>query len=242
MRGSRVQAVSNELNGERIDIILWSSNSAQFVINAMSPANVVSIIVDEETNSMDVAVEESKLSQAIGRGGQNIRLASDLTQWRLNVMSESEALEKDENEIQKVIEFFIKKLSVGEDVATLLAQDGFRSIEEIAYVPLNELQQIEGFDENLITALRDRAQDQLLVEAISTEENLDIHGPAEDLLSLPQMTPELAYALARSGVNTKNKLAEQSIDDLQEINELNEDLAAKIILEAREDWFKSGIN
>ena len=241
MRGSRVQAVSNELNGERIDIILWSSNSAQFVINAMSPANVVSIIVDEETNSMDIAVEESKLSQAIGRGGQNIRLASDLTQWRLNVMSESEALEKDENEIQKVIEFFIKKLSVGEDVATLLAQDGFRSIEEIAYVPLNELQQIEGFDENLITALRDRAQDQLLVEAISTEENLDIHGPAEDLLSLPQMTPELAYALARSGVNTKNKLAEQSIDDLQEINELNEDLAAKIILEAREDWFKSGI-
>jgi len=122
-----------------------------------------------------------------------------------------------------------------------LAQDGFRSIEEIAYVPLNELQQIEGFDENLITALRDRAQDQLLVEAISTEEDLDIHGPAEDLLSLPQMTPELAYALARNGVNTKNKLAEQSIDDLQEINELNEDLAAKIILEAREDWFKSGI-
>jgi N utilization substance protein A len=241
MRGSRVQAVSNELNGERIDIILWSSNSAQFVINAMSPANVVSIIVDEETNSMDIAVEESKLSQAIGRGGQNIRLASDLTQWRLNIMSESEALEKDENEIQEVIKFFIKKLSVGEDVATLLAQDGFRSIEEIAYVPLNELQQIEGFDENLITALRDRAQDQLLVEAISTEEDLDIHGPAEDLLSLPQMTPELAYALARNGVNTKNKLAEQSIDDLQEINELNEDLAAKIILEAREDWFKSGI-
>jgi N utilization substance protein A len=241
MRGSRVQAVSNELNGERIDIILWSSNSAQFVINAMSPANVVSIIVDEETNSMDIAVEESKLSQAIGRGGQNIRLASDLTQWRLNIMSESEALEKDENEIQEVIKFFTKKLSVGEDVASLLAQDGFRSIEEIAYVPLNELQQIEGFDENLITALRDRAQDQLLVEAISTEESLDIHGPAEDLLSLPQMTPEIAYALARNGVNTKNKLAEQSIDDLQEINELNEDLAAKIILEAREDWFKSGI-
>jgi N utilization substance protein A len=207
----------------------------------MSPANVVSIIVDEETNSMDIAVEESKLSQAIGRGGQNIRLASDLTQWRLNIMSESEALEKDENEIQEVIKFFTKKLSVGEDVATLLAQDGFRSIEEIAYVPLNELQQIEGFDENLITALRDRAQDQLLVEAISTEESLDIHGPAEDLLSLPQMTPEIAYALARNGVNTKNKLAEQSIDDLQEINELNEDLAAKIILEAREDWFKSGI-
>jgi N utilization substance protein A len=122
-----------------------------------------------------------------------------------------------------------------------LAQDGFRSIEEIAYVPINELQQIEGFDENLITALRDRAQDQLLVQAISTEENLDIHGPAEDLLSLSQMTPELAYALARSGVNTKNKLAEQSIDDLQEIHELNEDLAAKIILEAREDWFESGI-
>jgi len=241
MRGSRVQAVSNELNGERIDIILWSDNPAQFVVNAMSPANVVSIVVDEETNSMDIAVEESKLSQAIGRGGQNIRLASDLTQWRLNVMSESEALEKDEHETQKVIEFFIKKLSVGEDVASLLAQDGFRSIEEIAYVPLNELQQIEGFDENLITALRDRAQDQLLIEAISTEEDLDIHGPTEDLLALSQMTSELAYALARNGVNTKNKLAEQSIDDLQEIDELNEDLAAKLILEAREDWFKSGV-
>jgi N utilization substance protein A len=156
-------------------------------------------------------------------------------------MSESEALEKDENEIQQIIEFFVNKLSVGEDVATLLAQDGFRSIEEIAYVPLNELQRIEGFDENLITALRDRAQDQLLIEAITTEENLDIHGPAEDLLSLSQMTPELAYALARNGVNTKNKLAEQSIDDLQEIDGLNEDLAAKIILEAREDWFQSGI-
>ena len=240
MRGSRVQAVSNELNGERIDIILWSDNPAQFVINSMSPANVISIIVDEETNSMDIAVEESKLSQAIGRGGQNIRLASDLTQWKLNVMSEAEAEEIDEHEMQKIVDLFTNKLSVSEDVASLLAQDGFSSIEDIAYVPIDELQQIEGFDEKLVAELRERAQDQLLIEAISTEEDLDIHGPSEGLLGLPLITPELAFSLARMGINTKNKLAEQSVDDLQEIDELDEDLAAKVILQAREDWFKAG--
>ena len=240
MRGSRVQAVSNELNGERIDIILWSDNAAQFVINAMSPANVISIIVDEETNSMDIAVEEAKLSQAIGRGGQNIRLASDLTQWKLNVMSEADAQEIDEHEMQKIIDLFTNKLSVDEDVASLLAQEGFSNIEEIAYVPINELEEIEGFDEKLVAELRERAQDQLLIEAISTEEDLDIHGPSDDLLELPLMTPELAFSLARAGVNTKNKLAEQSVDDLQEIDGLDEDLAAKVILQAREDWFKAG--
>ena len=240
MRGSRVQAVSNELNGERIDIILWSDNAAQFVINAMSPANVISIIVDEETNSMDIAVEEAKLSQAIGRGGQNIRLASDLTQWKLNVMSEAEAQEIDEHEMQKIIDLFSNKLSVDEDVASLLAQEGFSNIEEIAYVPIGELEEIEGFDEKLVAELRERAQDQLLIEAISTEEDLDVHGPSDDLLELPLMTPELAFSLARAGVNTKNKLAEQSVDDLQEIDELDEDLAAKVILQAREDWFKAG--
>ena len=240
MRGSRVQAVSNELNGERIDIILWSDNAAQFVINAMSPANVISIIVDEETNSMDIAVEESKLSQAIGRGGQNIRLASDLTQWKLNVMSEAEAQEIDEHEMQKIIDLFTNKLSVDEDVASLLAQEGFSNIEEIAYVPIGELEEIEGFDEKLVAELRERAQDQLLIEAISTEEDLDVHGPSDDLLELPLITPELAFSLARAGVNTKNKLAEQSVDDLQEIDELDEDLAAKVILQAREDWFKAG--
>ena len=240
MRGSRVQAVSNELNGERIDIILWSDNPAQFVINSMSPANVISIIVDEETNSMDVAVEESKLSQAIGRGGQNIRLASDLTQWKLNVMSEVEAQEIDEHDTQKIIDLFTNKLSVDEDVASLLAQDGFSNIEDIAYVPVDELQQIEGFDEKLVAELRERAQDQLLIEAISKEEDLDIHGPSDDLLKLPLITQELAFSLARIGINTKNKLAEQSVDDLQEIDELDEDLAAKVILQAREDWFKAG--
>ena len=240
MRGSRVQAVSNELNGERIDIILWSDNAAQFVINSMSPANVISIIVDEETNSMDLAVEESKLSQAIGRGGQNIRLASDLTQWKLNVMSEAEAQEIDEHEMQKIVDLFTNKLSVDEDVASLLAQDGFSTIEDIAYVPIGELEEIEGFDEKLVAELRERAQDQLLIEAISTEEDLDVHGPSADLLELQLMTPELAFSLARIGVNTKNKLAEQSVDDLQEIDSLDEDLAAKVILQAREDWFKAG--
>jgi len=240
MRGSRVQAVSNELNGERIDIILWSDNAAQFVINAMSPANVISIIVDEETNSMDIAVEEAKLSQAIGRGGQNIRLASDLTQWKLNVMSEADAQEIDEHEMQKIIDLFSNKLSVDEDVASLLAQEGFSNIEEIAYVPIDELEEIEGFDDKLVAELRERAQDQLLIEAISTEEDLDVHGPSDDLLELPLITPELAFSLARAGVNTKNKLAEQSVDDLQEIEELDEDLAAKVILQAREDWFKAG--
>ena len=240
MRGSRVQAVSNELNGERIDIILWSDNPAQFVINSMSPANVISIIVDEESNSMDIAVEESKLSQAIGRGGQNIRLASDLTKWKLNVMSEAEAQEIDEHEMQKIVDLFTNKLAVDEDVASLLAQDGFSNIEDIAYVPINELELIEGFDESLVNELRERAQDQLLIEAISKEEDLDIHGPSDDLLELSLITSELAYSLARVGINTKNKLAEQSVDDLQEIDELDEDLAAKVILEARQDWFRAG--
>ena len=240
MRGSRVQSVSNELNGERIDIILWSDNNAQYVVNAMSPANVVSIVVDEENQSMDIAVEEAKLSQAIGRGGQNIRLASDLTQWKLNVMSEAEAQDIDENEMQKIVDLFTNKLSVDEDVASLLAQDGFSNIEDIAYVPIDELQQIEGFDEKLVEELRERAQDQLLIEAISKEEDLDIHGPSDDLLELQLITPELAFSLARVGINTKNKLAEQSVDDLQEIDELDEDLAAKVILQAREEWFKAG--
>ncbi|SVC71110.1 uncharacterized protein METZ01_LOCUS323964, partial [marine metagenome] len=198
------------------------------------------IIVDEETTSMDIAVEESKLSQAIGRGGQNIRLASDLTQWKLNVMSEAEAQDIDEHEMQKIVDLFTNKLSVDEDVASLLAQDGFSNIEDIAYVPINELQQIEGFDEKLVAELRERAQDQLLIEAISKEEDLDVHGPSDDLLELQLITPELAFSLARVGINTKNKLAEQSVDDLQEIDGLDEDLAAKVILQAREDWFKAG--
>jgi len=240
MRGSRVQSVSNELNGERIDIILWSNNNAQFVVNAMSPANVVSIIVDEEKNSMDIAVEEAKLSQAIGRGGQNIRLASELTGWKLNVLSETEALEKDDEEIKDNAQIFVEKLSVGEDVATLLAQEGFSTIDQVAYVPINELEKIDGFDETLVNELRERAQDQLLVEAISTEENLEKNGPSENLIQLESVTESIAYALARNGINDKDTLAEQSIDDLIDIDEIDETLAGEIILEARKEWFEKG--
>ena len=240
MRGSRVQSVSNELNGERIDIILWSDNTAQFVVNAMSPANVVSIVVDEENQSMDIAVEEAKLSQAIGKGGQNIRLASELTQWKLNVLSETEALEKDDEEIQKITDLFVESLSVGDDVAVLLAQEGFTSIEQVAYVPVTELQKIDGFDETLVNELRERAQDQLLLEAISTEENLEDNGPSEDLLALENVTEEFAFSLARIGINTKTLLAEQSIDELIEVDGITEEMASAMILEAREDWFKEG--
>ncbi len=242
MRGSRVQAVSNELNGERIDIILWSDNTAQYVVNAMSPATVVSIVVDEENNSMDIAVEESKLSQAIGRGGQNIRLASELTNWKLNVLSETEALEKDDKELKDISDLFVETLSVGEDVAILLAQEGFASIEQVAYVPVSELEKIDGFDEKLVNELRERAQDQLLIEAISTEEDLDKHGPEEDLLSLESVTEELAYALARSGIYNKDKLADQSVDEIIEIEGIDEELAGIIIMEARADWFKDDPN
>jgi len=242
MRGSRVQAVSNELNGERIDIILWSDNTAQYVVNAMSPANVVSIVVDEENNSMDIAVEEAKLSQAIGRGGQNIRLASELTNWKLNVLSETEALEKDDQELKDISDLFVDTLSVGEDVAILLAQEGFASIEQVAYVPVSELEKIDGFDEKLVNELRERAQDQLLIEAISTEEDLDKHGPDEDLLSLESVTEELAYALARSGIYNKDKLADQSVDEIIEIEGIDEELAGIIIMEARADWFKDDQN
>jgi len=242
MRGSRVQAVSNELNGERIDIILWSDNTAQYVVNAMSPATVVSIVVDEENNSMDIAVEESKLSQAIGRGGQNIRLASELTNWKLNVLSETEALEKDDKELKDISDLFVETLSVGEDVAILLAQEGFASIEQVAYVPVSELEKIDGFDEKLVNELRERAQDQLLIEAISTEEDLDKHGPEQDLLSLESVTEELAYALARSGIYNKDKLADQSVDEIIEIEGIDEELAGIIIMEARADWFKDDPN
>lgn len=242
MRGSRVQAVSNELNGERIDIILWSDNTAQYVVNAMSPANVVSIVVDEENNSMDIAVEEAKLSQAIGRGGQNIRLASELTNWKLNVLSETEALEKDDQELKDISDLFVETLSVGEDVAILLAQEGFATIEQVAYVPVSELEKIDGFDEKLVNELRERAQDQLLIEAISTEEDLDKHGPDEDLLSLESVTEELAYALARSGIYNKDKLADQSVDEIIEIEGIDEELAGIIIMEARADWFKDDQN
>ena len=218
MRGSRVQAVSNEIAGERVDIIPHDENPAQFVINAMSPAEVMSIVMDEDSHSMDIAVAEEKLSQAIGRGGQNIRLASQLTGWELNVMTESDAEAKSETEAKSLVQLFMKQLDVDEDVATILAQEGFSTIEEIAYVPQGELASIEEFDEKIVNELRNRARDVLLTQAIASEETLDQSMPADDLLLLEGMSPDLALALARRGVRTREDLAEQSVEDLKDMS------------------------
>ena len=198
MRGSRVQAVSNELGGERVDIILWNENPAQFVINAMSPAEVVSIVVDEDAHAMDVAVTEENLSQAIGRGGQNIRLASQLTGWELNVMDQALALEKSEEESHNLMKYFIEKLDVDEEIAGILVQEGFSSIDEVAYVPLSEMLAIEEFDEEMVEELRNRAKDVLLTRAIASEEELGDVAPAEDLLQMEGMDEHLAYILAKT--------------------------------------------
>jgi N utilization substance protein A len=240
MRGSRVQAVSNEIAGERVDIIPYDANQAQFVINAMSPAEVLSIVVDEEAHSMDIAVAEDKLSQAIGRGGQNIRLASQLTGWDLNVMTESDAEAKSESESRDLVQLFMKQLDVDEDVATILAQEGFSTIEEVAYVPQGELISIEEFDEDIVKELRNRARDVLLTQAIASEESLDQSMPSDDLLRLEGMSPDLALALARRGVRTREDLAEQAVDDLSDIAGLAADEAGKLIMKAREHWFEAG--
>jgi N utilization substance protein A len=237
MRGSRVQAVSNELAGERVDIILWNDNPAQFVVNAMSPAEVVSIVVDEDAHSMDIAVEEDKLSQAIGRGGQNIRLASELSGWELNVMTAADAEQKSESEMKDLISMFSEQLDVDEDVALILVQEGFSTIEEVAYVPATELMEIEEFDEDIVTELRSRARDVLLTQAIVQEEKIDEAEPAADLLDLDGMDKALAYLLASKGVVTREDLAELATDDLLEINEMDEEQAAALIMKAREHWF-----
>lgn len=237
MRGSRVQTVTNELNGERIDIILWNDNPAQFVINAMSPAEVVSIVMDEESHTMDIAVEEAQLAQAIGRNGQNVRLASELTGWNLNVMSESQAEEKSEEEAQALVKLFMEQLDVDEEVAAILVQEGFSSIEEVAYVPVQEMLEIEEFDEAIVEELRARARDILVTREISSEE----HGgkePAEDLLAMDGMDPQLAFALADIGVQTMEDLAEQAVDDLMQIEGMDEERAAKLIMTARKPWFE----
>lgn len=238
MRGSRVQAVSNELAGERVDIILWDDNPAQFVINAMSPAEVLSIVVDEDAHSMDLAVEEEKLSQAIGRGGQNIRLASELSGWELNVMDEADAVEKSEQEARQLVEVFMKELDVDEEVATILVQEGFSSLEEVAYVPAKELLAIEEFDEGIVDELRARARDVLITRAIVTEEVIDQAEPAEDLLSLEGMDKPLAFTLASKGIVTREDLAEQAVDDLEEIEDLDPARAAELIMAARAHWFE----
>ena len=239
MRGSRVQAVSNELAGERVDIILWDENPAQFVINAMSPADVTSIVVDEERHSMDIAVEEDKLSQAIGRGGQNIRLASELSGWELNVMTEADADEKSEEEAKELLEAFKEQLDVDEEVALILVQEGFSTIEEIAYVPTSELVGIEEFDDSIVEELRSRARDVLLIRAIASEEKIDEAEPAEDLLSLDGMDRALAFVLASRGVVTREDLAEQAVDELADVEDLDEERAAALIMSARAHWFEN---
>ena len=238
MRGSRVQAVSNELAGERVDIILWDDNAAQYVVNAMSPAEVVSIVVDEDKHSMDIAVEEDKLSQAIGRGGQNIRLASELTGWELNVMTAQDAEEKSESEMKVLIALFSAQLDVDEEVSLILVQEGFSTIEEVAYVPTAELVAIEEFDEGIVDELRSRARDVLLTQAIVQEEKIDEVEPAEDLLSLEGMNKGLAFLLASKGVVTREDLAELATDDLLDINEMEADDAAALIMKARAHWFE----
>ncbi|NNE05929.1 MAG: transcription termination/antitermination protein NusA [Xanthomonadales bacterium] len=237
MRGSRVQAVSNELAGERIDIILFDENPAQYVINAMAPAEVASIVVDEERNAMDIAVEETNLSQAIGRGGQNVRLASELTGWELNVLTVEDADKKSEEEAQKVLNSFMERLDVGEDVAMILVQEGFSNIDEVAYVPESELLEIKEFDEEIVTELRRRARDALLTQLIAKEEVLDENRPAEDLLKLDGMSERLAYKLAEHGIRTQEDLAEMSTDELTDVDSIEDEEAAALIMAARAPWF-----
>ena len=235
MRGSRVQAVSGELGGERVDIVLWDDNPAQFVINAMAPAEVASIIVDEDSRTMDIAVAEDNLAQAIGRGGQNVRLASQLTGWTLNVMTEADINAKQQAETGDIIQRFIDELDVDEELAQVLVEEGFTSLEEVAYVPMEEMLNIDGFDEDIVNELRTRAQDRLLTRAIATEEQ---KSPSEDLLTLDGMDPQLASALAQRGVVNREELAEQSIDDLLDINGMTEERAGKLIMAARAHWFE----
>ncbi|MCH1491281.1 MAG: transcription termination factor NusA [Luminiphilus sp.] len=236
MRGSRVQAVSNELDNERVDIILWDDNPAQLVINAMSPAEVESIVVDEDSDTMEVAVAEDNLAQAIGRGGQNVRLASDLTGWTINVMSTDEAVERQEAEAVEIIETFMNALDVDEDVAVVLVEEGFTTLEEVAYVPLEEMMGIEGFDEEISEELRARAKDALLTMAIASEEKLDVE-PAEDLLTMEGMDRHLAFVLASRNIVTMEDLAEQGVDDLMDIDDMTEERAGELIMTARAPWF-----
>ena len=242
MRGSRVQSVSNELGGERVDIIQWSEDPAQFVINALAPAEVESIVVDEELHSMDVIVDETQLSQAIGRAGQNVRLASELAGWELNIMTEDAATEKNTEETSTVIARFKEDLDVDEDVATILVQEGFANLEEIAYVPKQELVAIEEFDEELVDELRNRARDILLTKAIAFEEEVSMAEPAEDLLAMEEVDEHLARLLASKGIKTMEELAEQAVDELVEldIEGIDEEKAKVLIMAARAPWFEEG--
>jgi N utilization substance protein A len=236
MRGSRVQAVTGELAGERVDIVLWSMEPAQFVINAMSPAEVSSIVVDEDAHSMDVVVEEEQLALAIGRNGQNVRLASELTGWTLNILTVDQAAQKNQEEFASVSHLFMEKLDVDEEVAEILVQEGFTSLEEIAYVPLAEMLEIEAFDEDTVEELRKRARAALLTEAIAKEEKVE--EAAEDLLALEGMDDATAHLLASKGISTMDDLAELAIDELVDLTGMDEDRAKALIMKAREPWFK----
>ena len=235
MRGSRVQAVTGELAGERVDIILWSADPAQFVISALAPAEVSSIVVDEEKHSMDVVVEEEQLAQTIGRSGQNVRLASELTGWELNIMTVEEAQQKNQEEFTTIRALFMEKLDVDEEVADILVQEGFSTLEEIAYVPISEMQEIESFDEDTVTELRSRARNILLTQAIVSEEKVE--NETEDLLTLEGMDSPTARILAAQGVATKEALADLAVDDLIDITGMDTERAKQLIMTARAPWF-----
>ncbi|MGB2740021.1 MAG: transcription termination factor NusA [Cognaticolwellia sp.] len=238
MRGSRVQAVSSELGGERVDIVLYDDNPAQYVINAMAPAEVASIIVDEDKNTMDIAVEEGNLAMAIGRSGQNVRLASQLTGWELNVMTVADMNEKHQAENDKVLTLFIDKLDLDEDFALMLVEEGFTSLEEIAYVPVAEMLDIDGMDEDTVEELRERAKAAITTQALASEETLEGAEPAQDLLDLAGLERHLAFVLASRGVRTLEDLAEQGVDEISDIEELDETKAGELIMAARNIcWF-----
>ena len=238
VRGTRVNAVTNELAGERVDIVLWSEDPAQFVIGALAPANVSSIVVDEEKHAMDVVVDEENLAIAIGRGGQNVRLASELTGWKINIMDAAESAQKQEDESAGARTLFMEKLDVDEEIANILIDEGFETLEEVAYVPLQEMLEIESFDEETVNELRSRAKDALLSQEIAREEN--VSKASEDLLSLEGITSELVDKLAQAGVHTRDDLADLAIDELTEITGQSADEAKALIMKAREHWFVDG--
>ena len=235
VRGTRVNAVTNELAGERVDIVLWSEDPAQFVIGALAPANVQSIFVDEDKHAMDVVVDEENLAIAIGRGGQNVRLASDLTGWKINIMDAAESAQKQADESSAARQLFMEKLDVDEEIADILIEEGFNSLEEVAYVPLQEMLEIESFDEDTVNELRVRAKDALLTMEIAREESVD--GVSQDLRSLDGLTPELIDKLAEAGVNTRDDLADLAIDELTELTGQTAEDATALIMKAREHWF-----
>ena len=235
VRGSRVTAVTNELAGERVDIVLWSEDPAQFVIGALAPANVSSIVVDEEKHAMDVVVDEENLAIAIGRGGQNVRLASELTGWKINIMDAAESAEKQAAETGSIRQLFMEKLDVDEEIADILIEEGFTNLEEVAYVPLQEMLDIEAFDEDTVNELRARAKDALLTLEIAREEKVE--AVAEDLRGLEGMNAELLAALAEAGVRTRDDLADLAVDELTDITGQTEDEARALIMKAREHWF-----